>query len=138
MEKNFKKESPKFDGTNYDSWKDKMKTHLLCMGPRYWLITKVEKGIMEEDNLESNTEEQREVFMYNIKEREEILPTLPKSEYSQVKLLKTSYEIWKALKTNYEGDTHAKRVRLKNLLCAFQDARMMEDEFVRSYVGRIS
>ena len=51
MAKIFKKESSKFDGTNYDSWKDKMKTHLLCMGPGYWLITKVAKDIVEEDNL---------------------------------------------------------------------------------------
>ena len=92
---------------------------------------------MEEDNLESSTEEQREVFMCNIRAREAILSALPKSEYSQVKLLKTSYEIWKALEANYEGDTHAKRVRLLILYCTFQDARMLEDEFVRSYVGRI-
>ena len=52
-------------------------------------------------------------------------------------MLKTSHEIWKALEANYEGDTHAKRVRLQNLICAFQDARMMEDESIRSYVGRI-
>ena len=31
----FRKDSPKFDGTSYDSWKEKMKTHLLCMGPGY-------------------------------------------------------------------------------------------------------
>ena len=73
--------------------------------------------------------------MCNIREIEAILLSLPKSEYSQVKLLKTSQEIWKALEENYEGDTHAKRVRLKNLICAFQNGRMMEDESVRSYIG---
>ena len=52
--------------------------------------------------------------------------------------MKTYHEIWKTLEANYEGDTHAKRVRLQNFLCAFQDARMMEDEYVRSYIGRIS
>ena len=53
----FRKESPKFDGTNFDSWKDKIKTHLLCMGLGYWLVTKVSKDIVEEDNLESCTKE---------------------------------------------------------------------------------
>ena len=33
---------------------------------------------------------------------------------------------------------HAKRVTLQNLYCAFQDARMMEDESIRRNVGRIS
>ena len=42
MENMFKKESPKFDGTNYDSQKDKMKTHLLCMGQGYWLVIYVQ------------------------------------------------------------------------------------------------
>ena len=35
MEDMFKKESPKFDGTKYDSWKDKMKTCVLCIGLGY-------------------------------------------------------------------------------------------------------
>ena len=82
MENLFRKDSLKFDGTNYDSWKDKMKTHLLCMGPRYWLVTKVSKDIVEEDNLESCTEEQREVFMCNIREREGKLLALPESEFT--------------------------------------------------------
>ena len=69
----FRKESPKFDGTNYDSWKDKMKTHLLCIGLAYWLIAKESKDIVEEDELESYTKEQREVFMCNIRAREVVL-----------------------------------------------------------------
>ena len=59
MVKMFRKESLKFDGTNFNSWKDKMKTHLLCMGLGYWLVTKVSKDIMEEDDLESCFEEKR-------------------------------------------------------------------------------
>ena len=72
-----------------------------------------------------------------IRSREEILSAFPKSEYSQVKLLKTSHDISKTLEVNYEGDTHAIRVRLQNLYCTFQDVKMMEDESIRSYVGKI-
>ena len=107
------------------------------MGPGYWLVTKVSKEITDEDNLEICTEEQREVSICNIREREAILSFLTESEYSPVELIKTSHEIQKTLEANYEGDTHAKRVRLQNLNCAFQDARMMEDESLRSYIGRI-
>ena len=46
--------------------------------------------------------------------------------------------MWKALESNYESDKHAKRVRLHNWICAFQDAKMMEDESMRNYVGMIS
>ena len=57
MENMFRKEIPKFDGTNYDSWKDNMRTHLLCIGLGYWLVTKASKDIIEEDNLASCTKE---------------------------------------------------------------------------------
>ena len=47
-----------------------MKTHLLCMGLGYWLVTKTSKNIAKEENLETYTEEHREVFMCNIRARE--------------------------------------------------------------------
>ena len=96
-----------------------MKTHLICMGPRYWLLTKAEKIIFEEDKLENYTEEERDLFMCNIRAREALLLALTENEYSYIKILKKSHEIWKALKANQEGDTHAKKVRLQNLICAF-------------------
>ena len=81
-----------------------MKTHLLCMGPRYWLVTKTSKNIAKEDNLETYTDEQREVFMCNIRAREAILSALPEIEYSQVKLLKISHEIMKEVLMQKELD----------------------------------
>ena len=33
--------------------------------------------------------------------------------------------------------TNLKGVRLQNWICAFQDAKMMEDESIRNYVGKI-
>ena len=85
-----------------------MKTHFLCMGPRYLFVTKTTKSIVEDDDLEKCTKEQRDMFMCNIRAREVVLLAIPKNEYSQVKFLKTSHEIWKALESNYEGDKHAK------------------------------
>ena len=82
MENIFRKDCPKFDGKNYDKWKDKMKTHILCMGPGYWLLTKLEKKIVEEDKLENFTKEERDFFMCNIRAREALLSSLPENEYS--------------------------------------------------------
>lgn len=36
----FRKDSLEFDGINYDSWKEKTKTHLLCLDPGYFILTK--------------------------------------------------------------------------------------------------
>lgn len=52
MASHFKIVNPKFHGVNYDSWKEKMKTCFLCMGPRYWLMRKNENNIVEERKIE--------------------------------------------------------------------------------------
>ena len=78
----FRKESLKIDGVNYDSWKQKMKSHLLCMGPGYWLIIKNEKEVVDEDKLEEYIEPQRELFMCNMLAREALLTALLENEYN--------------------------------------------------------
>ena len=56
----FKKDSLNFDGRNYDSWKENMKTHLLCMGLGYWILTKSAKTIIAKKDLKTCTKEERE------------------------------------------------------------------------------
>ena len=75
--------------------------------------------------------------MCDMRARETILTTLPKIEYNQVKSLDTWHLIWKALETSFEGDEHSKKLRLQRWICTFQDAKIMEDESIRTYVGRI-
>lgn len=80
MAGHFRKESPKFDGVNYDSWKEKTKTHFLCMGPGYWLMTRNGKKIVEESKLEDCSE--ADLFMCNLLAREALLLALLENEYS--------------------------------------------------------
>ena len=96
------------------------------------------KTIIEEKDLEICTEEKRDFFMCDMRAREALLTTLLEIEYNQVKSLVTSHLIWKVLETSFEGDAHSKKLRLQSWICVFQDAKMMEDEYVRTYIGRIS
>jgi hypothetical protein len=75
--------------------------------------------------------------MCDMRDREALFFSLPKIEYNQVKLVDTSRKIWKALENSFEGDVHSKKLRLQSWICAFQDAKMMEDESIRTYVGRV-
>ena len=50
------------------------------MGPGYWLLTKEEKMIMEEEKLDNFIEEERDLFMCNIREREALLFSLLENE----------------------------------------------------------
>ena len=92
-----------------------MKTHLLCVGLGYWLLTKLEKTIVEDNKLENCIEEERDLFMYNVRAREALLSSSPENEYRQVKLLKTYHEIWKALESNFEGDKTCKESKITKL-----------------------
>ena len=74
--------------------------------------------------------------MCDMRAREALLSTLPKIEYNQVKSLNTSHKIWKVLENSFKGDDHSKKLRLQSWICAFQDAKMMEDESIRIYVGK--
>ena len=114
-----------------------MKTHLMCMGPRYCILTKLEQTIIAESALETCIEDEREIFMCEMRAGEELLSALPKIEYNQIKTLDTSYKISKALENSFEGDEHSKKLRLQSWICAFQDTKMMKDESIRTYVGRI-
>ena len=76
----FRKDSPRFNGSNYDSWKEKMKTHLLCMGLDYWLLMKAKKEIVEESKLKECSEGERGLFMCNMRAREALLLALPYNE----------------------------------------------------------
>ena len=75
--RNFEKKSFKIDGTNYDSWKDKMKTYLQCMGLGYWLITKIANTMIKEEKLENCTKEERKIFMCDMGAKEIIFLSLP-------------------------------------------------------------
>ena len=76
--------------------------------------------------------------MCNIRAREALLFALPKIYQKQVKTFNTSHEFWKALESSFEDDEHSKKLRLQSWICVFQDAKMMEDEFVRTFLGKIS
>ena len=67
------------------------------MGLGYWLLTKSEKKIIAERDLEICTEVERDIFMCDMRAREAPLAAHLEIEYNQVKSLVTSHIIWKAL-----------------------------------------
>ena len=76
--------------------------------------------------METWIEVERDLFMCDMRARETLLTALA-----------TSHLIWKDLENSFEGDAHSKKLRLQSWIYAFQDAKMMEEEYIRSYVGRI-
>ena len=85
-----------------------MKTHLLCMGPGYWIVKKGKKTIVEEEKLDVCSEIERDLLLCNMRDRESLLSALLENEYNKVNLVQTSHEIWKALESTFATDDHAK------------------------------
>ena len=81
-----------------------MKTHFLCMGLGYWILTKLVKTIIVEKDLEICIKAERDLFMCDMRAREALLTVLFEIEYNQIKSLATSHLIWKALENSFEGD----------------------------------
>ena len=75
--------------------------------------------------------------MCDMRAREALLIALLEIEYNRVKSLVVSHLFWKALENSFEGDKHSKKLRRQSWICVFQDAKIMEDESVRTYIGRI-
>lgn len=130
-------ETLKVDGINYDSQKEKMKTHWLCMGPKFWLVTMTKKTTVDEDKLEYCEQSEKYLYMQKMLAREALLTTLPKIKYGEVKYLRFAHEIWITLQKIFEGDEHAKKDSLQSQICMFQDAKLKEDKTIRGYFGRI-
>ena len=59
-----------------------MKTHVICMGLGYYILSRNDKKIVEERKLEECSEVERDLFMYNMWAREALLSALPKNECS--------------------------------------------------------
>ena len=52
------------------------------MGLGYWILTKSEKTIIAEKDLEVCTKAKRDLFMCDMRDREALLTALPKIEYN--------------------------------------------------------
>ena len=78
----------------------------------YWILTRLEKTIIYNEDLKTCTEVKRDLSMWNMRTREAILTALLKIEHNQVKSLATLHLIWKALENIFEGDEHSKKLRL--------------------------
>jgi len=105
----YKKDSPKFDGTNFTLWKGRMKCHLECMGKAY--LAMVSKPYVPPQGGPTTLNEITEAEN-NLWTKEALLSALNDSDLSNVIDLPTTYEILTKLEILYEGDEFVKSARL--------------------------
>lgn len=131
----YKKDSPRFDGTNYTLWKNHMECHLQCMGMQYWIMAS--KRYTPPQNGPRTIDEIRDAEN-NLQAKEALLSALSDSEMTNVIDLKTAYEIWEKLELLHEGDKYVKCAKLQSLKGNFENLKMSEDENITSYMTKVN
>jgi len=131
----YKKDSLKFDGTNFNLRKGRMKCHLRCMGVAYWTMVTTQyvppQGGPKTQNEITDAEN-------NLQTMEALLSSLSDSELSNVIDLPTAFEIWQKLELLHEGDKYVKSARLRSLKRKFENLKMREDENITTFMPRVN
>ena len=115
-EGNYHRRGPYFDGTNFASWKHKMKMHILGHNPAVWAIVCI--GLQGEffDGREPNREataEELKMLQYNAQACDILFNGLCPEEFNKISRLENAKEIWDTLIDMHEGTNSVKESKLE-------------------------
>lgn len=131
----YKKDSPRFDGTNYSLWKNCMECYLRCIGEPYQDISK-DKCIIPTNG--PSTPNEIKSVEYFTRAKKALLSSLIDFEMTNIMELQTAHEIQKKWETLYEGDSYVKIYKLQSLKGKYEMLRMGEDENIISLMLKVN
>ncbi|CAN0838933.1 Retrovirus-related Pol polyprotein from transposon TNT 1-94 [Linum grandiflorum] len=128
---------PWFDGTNYQSWKNRMKVFIQGMGFDIWKI--VDKGELDLEGEYDNWNEAKKTdAQNNAKAMNVFYCALCKDEYNRISNCDTANEIWKMLETTHEGTSRVKETKINLLIHEYEMFRMQSDESIKRMYDRLN
>ncbi|SPT17165.1 unnamed protein product [Triticum aestivum] len=122
---------PYFDGTNFASWKRKMKMHILGHNPAIWAIVCI--GLQgeffdgREPNHEATTEELK-MLQYSAQDCNILFNGLCPKEFDKISRLENAKEIWDTLIDMHEGTESVKESKLDVLQSQLDKFKMKDGE----------
>ncbi|SPT19333.1 unnamed protein product [Triticum aestivum] len=130
-EGNYHRRGPYFDGTNFASWKHKMKMHILGHNPAIWAIVCI--GLQGEffDGREPNheaTAEELKMLQYNAQTCDILFKGLCPEEFNKISRLENAKEIWDTLIDMHEGIDSIKESKLYVLESQLDKFKMKDGE----------
>src|SRR3989337_2007398 len=100
-EGNYHRSGPYFDGTNFASWKHKMKMHILGHNLAVWAAVRIGlQGDFSEDGKELDREataEEMKMLQYNAQACDILFNGLCHKEFNKISRLENVKEIWDTL-----------------------------------------
>ncbi|XP_014753408.1 uncharacterized protein LOC106865930 [Brachypodium distachyon] len=128
-------EVPYFDGTNYASWKHRMKFHLYSMNPLVWRI--VETGFVVVDEANPTVTEYR-LLHNNAQATNALFCALSEDEFSLVCTLENAKEIWNTLQEIHEGSSSVREAKVDLLRCKLDWFELSEGESLHDMYTRLN
>ncbi|GLJ37832.1 hypothetical protein SUGI_0769570 [Cryptomeria japonica] len=132
----FRKDSLKFDGTNYSIWKIGRETHLNYIGRDIWEVTN--NGYVGPTPNQPNPPTLGKDQENDCKAREALLSALSNQQIMRLSDQSTTKAIWDKLGTFNEGDTTVKIVILECFRVRYENLKMEEDERISSFMEKVN
>ena len=139
-EGNYHRRGPYFDGTNFASWKHKMKMHILGHNPTVWAIVCV--GLQGDffDGREPNREataDELKMLQYNAQACDILFNGLCPEEFNKISRLENAKEIWDTLIDMHEGTDSVNESKLDVLQSQLDKSKMKDGEGVAEMYSRL-
>ena len=129
--------TPFFDGTDFEYWKIRMRTHLKAEG----LQTIVANGFEEpENNGDLTAAEMKNLeakYCQDAKVLSKIQIGVSRAYFARIATCETAKEAWDFLKTKVYGDEKVRTINLQTLSREFQNLKMIESEKIDEYCTRV-
>ena len=137
---------PMFNGTNYSSWKARMKIFLKSINMRLWFIVKngpyvaqtIENGKMRDKNEDELTELELTKLSLNAKAMNVLFSSLNANETTRVKGCLTCKEIWDTLMQVHEGSNDMKEQKKSLLVTRYETFMMLQNETIDAMFCRFN
>ena len=131
-EGNYHHRGPYFEGTNFASWKHKMKMHILGHNPVFWVVISVSlQGEFFEDGKELDREataEELKMLQYNTQACDILFNELCPEEFNKISRLENAKEIWDTLVDMHEGTESVKESKLDVLQSQLDKFKIKDGE----------
>ena len=133
---------PYFDGTNFASWKHKMKMHILGHNPAAWGIICVgmQGDFFEEGKVPDReaTPEELKMLQNNAQACDILFNALCPEEFNKISRLENAKEIWDTLVEMHEGTESVKESKLDILQGQLDKFKMKDGEGVAEMYSRLA
>ena len=141
-EGNYHRRGPYFDGTNFASWKHKMKMHILGFNPHVWAVIRVGVqgnffGEGHEPDRDATADELK-MLQLNAQACDIIFNCLCPEEFNKISRLENAKEIWDTLIDMHEGTDSVRESKLDVLQSQLDKFKMKDGEGVAEMYSRLA